>query len=149
MQPKKFICEAAAKIVASPPSGIDVTIGKNIMAKKTIIPKTTDQGASPLEPTGVPTVKPARKKAAKSKTAATAKNSGVAQAAASRTVVKAVVVTKPGPTAASITPADIALRAYFIAEKRQKLGLPGDSTSDWMEAERQLKAEAVAKPVPK
>jgi hypothetical protein len=36
---------------------------------------------------------------------------------------------------------DIALRAYFIAEKRQQLGLPGDSLGDWVEAERQLLGE--------
>ena len=36
---------------------------------------------------------------------------------------------------------DIALRAYFISEKRQQQGLPGDSLSDWVEAEVQLLAE--------
>jgi len=36
---------------------------------------------------------------------------------------------------------DVALRAYFISEHRQQHGLPGDSHSDWIEAERQLKAE--------
>lgn len=36
---------------------------------------------------------------------------------------------------------DISLRAYFIAEKRQQLGLPGDSLGDWIEAERQLLGE--------
>jgi len=36
---------------------------------------------------------------------------------------------------------DIALRAYFIAEKRQQLGLPGDPSQDWVEAERQLRQE--------
>ncbi len=36
---------------------------------------------------------------------------------------------------------DIALRAYFIAEHRQRVGLHGDSHSDWIEAERQLKKE--------
>ena len=40
---------------------------------------------------------------------------------------------------------DIALRAYFIAERRQKMGWHGDSTGDWVEAERQLKAEAARK----
>ena len=40
---------------------------------------------------------------------------------------------------------DVALRAYFIAEKRGKAGLPGDSTSDWVEAERQLLAESKKK----
>jgi hypothetical protein len=36
---------------------------------------------------------------------------------------------------------DIALRAYFIAEKRHREGLPGDEHQDWIEAERQLQAE--------
>lgn len=36
---------------------------------------------------------------------------------------------------------DIAVRAYLIAEKRQQLGLPGDSLGDWVEAERQLLGE--------
>lgn len=44
-----------------------------------------------------------------------------------------------------ISETDIGLRAYYIAERRQKMGWPGDSTSDWVEAERQLKAEAVRK----
>jgi len=38
---------------------------------------------------------------------------------------------------------DIALRAYYIAERRAALGWPGDSTSDWIEAERQLREEAL------
>jgi hypothetical protein len=42
---------------------------------------------------------------------------------------------------------DIALRAYFIAEKRQKDGLQGDAHSDWIEAERQLRAEGSGKSV--
>lgn len=36
---------------------------------------------------------------------------------------------------------DIAFRAYLIGEKRQQFGLPGDSLSDWVEAERQLLGE--------
>ena len=36
---------------------------------------------------------------------------------------------------------DIAFRAYLIGEKRLQLGLPGDSLSDWVEAERQLLGE--------
>jgi len=45
----------------------------------------------------------------------------------------------------SISDEDIALRAYFIAERRHKMAWPGDSTSDWVEAERQLRAEAARK----
>jgi hypothetical protein len=33
---------------------------------------------------------------------------------------------------------EIALRAYFISEKRQQLGLPGDPISDWVQAETEL-----------
>ncbi len=36
----------------------------------------------------------------------------------------------------------IALRAYFISERRQQLGWEGDHLSDWVEAEQQLIAEA-------
>ena len=80
--------------------------------------------------------KPAKPKAAKK-----------AEPTTPRTQVKETAVTKPGSSKVKITAADVALRAYFIAEKRYKLGIPGDSTSDWVEAERQLKAEASAKPI--
>ncbi len=36
----------------------------------------------------------------------------------------------------------IQLRAYFISEHRQRLGVPGDHHSDWLEARRQLLLEA-------
>lgn len=39
---------------------------------------------------------------------------------------------------------DIALRAYFISEKRRTAGLPGDEPGDWIEAERQLLSESSA-----
>jgi hypothetical protein len=55
---------------------------------------------------------------------------------------KAKPAAKPAPV---ITNDDISLRAYFIAERRQAMGWPGDSSSDWVEAERQLKAEAARK----
>ena len=54
--------------------------------------------------------------------------------------VKAVKPAKPG-----YTHDDVALRAYFIAEKRNSQGLPGSEHGDWVEAERQLMAES-AKP---
>jgi hypothetical protein len=37
---------------------------------------------------------------------------------------------------------DVALRAYYIAERRRTLDLPGDEMGDWVEAERQLRKEA-------
>jgi hypothetical protein len=35
----------------------------------------------------------------------------------------------------------VAPHAYFIGERRQKLGTPGDQTSDWVQAERELLSE--------
>lgn len=49
--------------------------------------------------------------------------------------------TKPKTAAAEISTDDIALRAYYIAERRNAMGWPGDSESDWVEAETQLRAE--------
>jgi hypothetical protein len=36
---------------------------------------------------------------------------------------------------------EIRMRAYFISERRKRLGLAGDSNSDWLEAKRQLFSE--------
>ena len=35
----------------------------------------------------------------------------------------------------------VALRAYFIGERRRKLGFPGDEISDWVLAEREISEE--------
>jgi hypothetical protein len=37
---------------------------------------------------------------------------------------------------------EIRIRAYFLAERRHQLSLPGDSAHDWIEARRQLIDEA-------
>jgi len=44
---------------------------------------------------------------------------------------------------------DISLRAYFIAERRHKMGWPGNSSTDWADAEKQLRAEALEKTLKK
>ena len=65
---------------------------------------------------------------------------------------------KPAPTAAkpavkkpakptTISAELIAQRAYYIAEERQRTGALGDSTQDWLEAEKQLKSELKPKKV--
>jgi len=38
---------------------------------------------------------------------------------------------------------EIRIRAYFLAERRHQLSLPGDSAHDWIEARRQLIEEAI------
>ncbi len=57
---------------------------------------------------------------------------------------KAAVAPKRAAKAPGYTNDDVALRAYFIAEKRRHLGQPGDERHDWLEAERQLLAESKA-----
>jgi hypothetical protein len=44
-------------------------------------------------------------------------------------------------SAPSFAHEDVALRAYFLSEKRRSQGLPGNEHQDWVEAERQLLAE--------
>jgi len=39
---------------------------------------------------------------------------------------------------AKLTFEQIQLRAYFIAERRKSLGIGGNETSDWVQAEREL-----------
>jgi hypothetical protein len=66
-------------------------------------------------------------------------------AAKSKALVAIVQAAQPleAPVQGSPSTEDIAVRAYFIGEHRRALFLHGDSESDWLEAERQLKAEAL------
>jgi hypothetical protein len=43
---------------------------------------------------------------------------------------------------AAPTDEEIQLRAYFISERRHRFALPGDASSDWLEAKRQLLSES-------
>jgi len=88
----------------------------------------------------------AKKTEPKIKTTAPAKKATKPAAKKKTATAKA----KPGakvtqPKASAYTQDDVALRAYFIAEKRRNHGLPGDEHGDWVEAVRQL-AEESAKP---
>jgi hypothetical protein len=96
--------------------------------------------------------KPAAKSPAKSPAKATAKT---APAKAVGKPAKSSGVEKPATKAKSATKAvkepvtisneDIALRAYFLAERRRNFGWPGDEHSDWVDAESQLREEAERK----
>jgi hypothetical protein len=39
----------------------------------------------------------------------------------------------------AVTAEDIALKAYYLGERRRHLGLPGSPESDWLQAERELR----------
>jgi hypothetical protein len=47
------------------------------------------------------------------------------------------------PPAAAPTLEEIQQRAYFISERRRKLGIAGDAHQDWITAEQELRAELV------
>jgi DUF2934 family protein len=66
-------------------------------------------------------------------------------AAAKKTSTKKPVTATMKPAASRpVEPTDdeIRIRAYFLAERRHQLSLPGDSAHDWIEARRQLIEEA-------
>lgn len=108
------------------------------MAKK----KPETKTPAPEKP-AAPAFKPTPRKAAAPEVTApqiiTPKAKAAVPAPAKKTAVKRVGAPK---LKALYTQDDVALRAYFIAEKRQALGLPGDAHSDWVEAERQLDEES-------
>jgi hypothetical protein len=107
-----------------------------ITAKRTVTPFATTEsnGAAPIPASVLPATTEKAKLPAKAKPA---KKQPAKKAATPK-------AKKP-----AYSQEDIALRAYFIAEKRQQLGLPGDSHSDWIKAERQLRAESRAKSKPR
>ena len=72
------------------------------------------------------------------KTTSTASQSTSSKATAS----SGKTSSKATPKKATLSQERIALRAYFISERRQQLGWEGDPLSDWVEAEQQLMAEA-------
>ena len=94
-----------------------------------------NEGAKKTPATTAPKARTAAKPKAATRTAGTAPAAKPAKKEAAKPSAKAAA--KP----IAIRLEDVALRAYFIAEKRQQLCLPGDSLGDWVEAERQLLSE--------
>jgi hypothetical protein len=91
--------------------------------------------------------KPAPTTAAKSvlKTETTVKNP--VKTSVKKTPLKTTATSEPKPNATRsqspvIAREEIELRAYFISERRHTMGWPGNSSTDWAEAEAQLLAEA-------
>jgi hypothetical protein len=81
--------------------------------------------------------------APKKKTAAPGKKKK--PAAAKKPSIRKPVPSATKPAASHpVEPTDdeIRIRAYFLAERRHQLSLPGDSAHDWIEARRQLIEEA-------
>jgi|GEM_PF-1169544 len=119
-EPKK-LAAPAKRAAKSPPAAEKISLPE---PPAPVAPK----AKKPVTPAAKPIEKPVAKPAAAQpkKAAAPAKS-------------KVAKVAKPKP---AYTHDDIALRAYFIAERRQKTGHSGDAAGDWIAAERELAAEA-------
>ncbi len=91
------------------------------------------------------TTAPKRRTVTKPKAAAATRieeTAPVAKPAKKTTVPAPAIVPASGSSnGIALRQEDVAFRAYLIGEKRQQLGQPGDSLSDWVEAERQLIGE--------
>jgi hypothetical protein len=111
-------------------------------------PASTTAATRPAAETAAPAPKvaAAAKPGAPAKPAAARPPAADGNGARAKAAVKKKAVKKvPKKTTVIFSTEDIALRAYFIAEHRHRHGLAGDSHSDWIEAERQLKKEAAKK----
>ena len=115
----------------------------------------TDKQTVPRKPKATVENKPADDAAASSANgkggAAEPKKKSRAAAASTKekkpAAVKKSAAKSPASKTASkpvVEPTDdeIRLRAYFLAERRHRLSLPGDSNHDWIEARRQLIEES-------
>ena len=79
----------------------------------------------------------------KKKTATPGKKKKTA-AARKPSIRKPVISATKAAGSRPVEPTDdeVRIRAYFLAERRHQLSLPGDSAHDWIEARRQLIEEA-------
>jgi hypothetical protein len=156
----EIVAEAAAAIAAP-------IVAKAAKLKRMIAPKVTApaDASGVAEPVPAPeepsSKKPVDAKVARPKGMRTRATAPVAETApappppisgVTRPASKAKPASKPkaaaragGGTAApkknGFTQDDVALRAYFIAQRRHADGRPGNPESDWLEAERELRAE--------
>ena len=98
---------------------------KQTAPEETAPAKPAAKKAAAKKPATATADKPAAKKPAKTKAAGPELELGFEKAQAAPVIEAHIIAT----------------RAYFIAERRQKMGWPGNSSSDWSEAESQLLAE--------
>jgi hypothetical protein len=94
--------------------------------------KPTDRAAAPSANDKPAAAEPKKKSRVAAATTTRKKSTAPRKTASKQSTASA---SKP-----AIEPTDeqIRLRAYFLAERRYRLSLPGDSNHDWIEARRQL-----------
>lgn len=113
--------------------------------------KTSQSTAAKVKATPAKADKTLAKKVAKPAKKDTPKSTAVAPAKAKKVASKSPASPKSAASAPAPAPVvevpqipreEIQLRAYFISERRQTMGWPGNASTDWIEAESQLVAEA-------
>ncbi|MEO5719281.1 MAG: DUF2934 domain-containing protein [Chthoniobacterales bacterium] len=116
--------EATAQENSSPVPGMESSNGhsKAESAKPAATKKATTKST------------PSAKSAGKSRGTSPKKSSAPRKAGAKKTAKRSL---EP-----AVRDEQVRLRAYFISEWRTQNGVPGDSAHDWLEALRQLQAEA-------
>jgi hypothetical protein len=110
---------------------------KKAIAKQAVIPA-AGNGQAAEAPPAAPGEKPAPK-AKRVRRRAVPKPGKPAAARRTTKATSTATKSRSASTKPAYTNEDIALRAYFIAEKRRQLGIWGSPESDWLEAERQLR----------
>jgi hypothetical protein len=140
---------APAAKSTTPPKRLIATARPSAGRVSKTSPVAKDATKAAPAPTAVPTaaavVAPPKATTAKPTARAAAKPAKAAPAAAQPT--KPIKLTSSrkkapqSPAPRTVTYDDIAVRAYLIAEHRQNHGIWGEPHLDWIEAERQLKAE--------
>ncbi len=111
------------------------------------MPKTAKKKAAKKAVKKAPakTAKKTAKKPPAAKKTSPPRKPAAARARASAATPARVMTRRTGSTTevigviGSVTNEDVALKAYYLAERRRHLGLPGDPESDWLEAERLLR----------
>ena len=118
----------AKKVAATGPAATPATKKPPVKAPAAKAPAAKAPAA--VKPLAVPSPK---KTASKKIVAVTAAPTKRASAPAEPAAPAKIPTTPPHPTRD-----EIAHAAYLIFLRRKQLGLPGDSATDWLEAERQL-----------
>ena len=110
-----------------------------LMPAKTTSKSATAKASTPAAKAVKAPAKASPKAAAKAAIASTTKPKKASSEATAE--VKPVAASQVLPELV-ISPDEIKLRAYYISERRETMGWPGNSSTDWIEAESQLVAEA-------
>jgi hypothetical protein len=128
--------------LAPPPLGV---FGLKTFTSKTTVPR-KPRASVENKPAAEPAAPSANGKASaaepKKKTRAGAATTKKKKPAAPKKTSVKQPASTGSETALEPTDEQIRLRAYFLAERRHRLSLPGDSNHDWIEARRQLIEES-------